>query len=450
MALEASPVPGLFPMAVNAVFFGRLSPGEEPDVHGVPIPAHCYSFFPQVRPGLASGGSVSLPIRWLDDGNWTEHQAKVVHYDPYKGRRLMDLPIAQVGRTSESRLLLIGSRIADGPGYYGRVVAPRDANFGAVIAALGGIGKASWPGGSAGVVPAGELARRLPPELRSRAPLTVSPRSSVQATAPPTRSRSILRPDLTPQEVLSASTGMTSFEDLLGRLRIIASRGPVRTLRAADTGVGYTLETLLGIPANVNQGGGDYRGIELKASRSRLPLDRRGPGRGSLTLMAKTPEWGPNGDRVRLLDRHGYVDANGRFGLYMSIFAERPNPQGWYLEEDPGGRRLWAVRDGSPEVYWTYASLEARIREKHRESAFITAFTQDGPDGETFLYDHLLHCSGPSLENLLRMIDKREVFVDFAIHRTETGGVRDHGFLFRTNHAHLPHLFTSVESFRLI
>ncbi len=214
------------------------------------------------------------------------------------------------------------------------------------------------------------------------------------------------------------------FHELLRRLQSIGAGGPVASLRDGATGVGFTLETLLGIRANVSQGGGDFRGIELKATRSTVPLNRRPRPAGNVTLLAKTPEWGALVDRGGLLNAHGYVDHDGRFALYMSVYAGRPNPQGWTLVDEPAARRVAAARQGVEQVWWTYETLERRILEKHRESAFVTAYAQRQAQGETFVYDHVLHCRGATLTNFLELVNERGVFMDFAMHRNELGGVR--------------------------
>ena len=46
----------------------------------------------------------------------------------------------------------------------------------------------------------------------------------------------------------------------------VSRKGFIKTMRPGDTGVGFTLETLLGIEANSNKAP-DYKGIELKSSR---------------------------------------------------------------------------------------------------------------------------------------------------------------------------------------
>ena len=62
--------------------------------------------------------------------------------------------------------------------------------------------------------------------------------------------------------------------ELLEALKEISARGYLRTLRPGDTGVGMTLETLLGIAANAKKTP-DFKGIELKAKRLKRAPKRR-------------------------------------------------------------------------------------------------------------------------------------------------------------------------------
>ena len=72
-------------------------------------------------------------------------------------------------------------------------------------------------------------------------------------------------------KVLTSVSSDVSNE-LLQKLEQISSRGFIKSMRGGDTGVGYTLETLLGISANSSKNP-DYRGIEIKSSRSRNTKD---------------------------------------------------------------------------------------------------------------------------------------------------------------------------------
>ena len=108
------------------------------------------------------------------------------------------------------------------------------------------------------------------------------------------------------------SIGKDRFGELLSKLQYVAAKGWIATMRRGDTGVGYTLETLLGIRANSSRKP-DFKGIEIKASRV------RGSGK-KITLFSKTPAWGAGG-RVGLLNDYGSFDSNGRWSIYTTTRA---------------------------------------------------------------------------------------------------------------------------------
>ena len=72
--------------------------------------------------------------------------------------------------------------------------------------------------------------------------------------------------------------------ELVTKLKGVYEKGWIKTLRAGDTGVGFTFETLIEIQANSSKEP-DFKGIEIKTSRKN--------GNSNLqTLFSKTPEWG--------------------------------------------------------------------------------------------------------------------------------------------------------------
>ena len=76
--------------------------------------------------------------------------------------------------------------------------------------------------------------------------------------------------------------------DIVKELKKIFQKGFIKSMRSNDTGIGYTLETLLKIKEN-NSGEPDliYKGIpaELKSQRKNAT--------SRVTLMTKTPNWNP-------------------------------------------------------------------------------------------------------------------------------------------------------------
>ncbi len=113
--------------------------------------------------------------------------------------------------------------------------------------------------------------------------------------------------------------------ELLGLLREIANRGPLRAACSGDTAIGRSIETALGIGMNARKTP-DYKGIEMKSYRSTKPEN------GLMTLFSKTPDWKRSilKRSADYLPRFGY-ERNGRRQLYCSVHATKVNSQGLRL-----------------------------------------------------------------------------------------------------------------------
>ncbi len=76
-------------------------------------------------------------------------------------------------------------------------------------------------------------------------------------------------------------TYLLKYEEFLTRLKTIKNNGYVKTHRTGDTGIGKTLEDLLGIVEN-NIAGPDFDVYELKSARKLTS--------SMLTLFTKAPQ----------------------------------------------------------------------------------------------------------------------------------------------------------------
>ena len=87
-------------------------------------------------------------------------------------------------------------------------------------------------------------------------------------------------------KLFSSSIITMSMEanELFSMLKSVSTEGYIKTLRPGDTGVGYTLETKLGIQANNNRAP-DYKGIEIKSGRQRSQRS------GRTTIFSQVPNW---------------------------------------------------------------------------------------------------------------------------------------------------------------
>lgn len=73
---------------------------------------------------------------------------------------------------------------------------------------------------------------------------------------------------------------MITYSEFLKRLRKVKSKGYVKTHRSGPTGIGKTIEDLLGVKEN-NAPGPDGRRIELKSKRKNAS--------NMVTLFTKSP-----------------------------------------------------------------------------------------------------------------------------------------------------------------
>jgi hypothetical protein len=249
------------------------------------------------------------------------------------------------------------------------------------------------------------------------------------------------------RKILDANRpGAAAAEELLGLLREISRKGFVRTLRAGDTGVGMTLETLLEIRANSSRAP-DFKGIELKARRS----GRAGQSSNRSTLFSKVPNWrlSPVGSAMGLLERRGYVEG-GRLQLYQTISGKAPNRKGLQLSID--GERDWLIQvfeDPTKQTFehdvtWELPKLRADLAAKHQQTFWVRANCRGQGTTEEFHYVEVRHTRAPLVANLGALIEAGVVTLDYALH-LEGNRARDHGYLFKIHPRSFAALFPPPE-----
>ena len=234
----------------------------------------------------------------------------------------------------------------------------------------------------------------------------------------------------------------SNSEILLAKIKEVNKKGWIKTLRKGDTGVGYTLETELGIRANSNQKP-DFHGIEIKAFRKRSI--------GKLvTLFSQVPNWKKsNTNRSEVLSEYGYLDANERFNLYCSVFGNEKNTLNWKLDVDRINKKINVLNNDKIITFWDFEKIEERILKKHDQTFFIYSDTKLENGNEYFFYNKILITQKASLENFLKLIENGKVCMDFVMHRKKNGTTRDHGFLWRIRSNSIPDLFEKQKTVNL-
>lgn len=245
---------------------------------------------------------------------------------------------------------------------------------------------------------------------------------------------------------------LTSISDtaleLLDKMKAVAGQGYIKTLRSGTTGVGYTLETLLGIAANSSRKP-DYKGIEIKSYRA-------GHGRSNKRdLFACVPNWSLSNlksSRDIVYKRGRYKEERSRWQLYHTIDAVKANSYDLLLEVNDDYLHQGHVGNGKFErdVTWEMAELVRRLSNKHSQTFWVAASTRGRGESEEFQYMSVNYTVEPDLLKMQVMLEAGEITVDYLIFELSEGSVRDKGYKFKIKPKYLELLFKSKGRFELV
>jgi hypothetical protein len=221
------------------------------------------------------------------------------------------------------------------------------------------------------------------------------------------------------------------IREFTNKFKQIKELGYIPAKRRGTTGIGYTLETLLGISEN-NNAHPDIEGAELKAHRTK--------NNSMITLFTfNNKAWKmPPLEAVR---KYGSLDKNGRQGLYYTM-SLKPNSAGLFLDVQ---KTEIAVRHVSGEIIavWQLQTLADRFAQKLPALLFVSTFTEERDGVEYFHYYRAQLMKGTSPELLADQLRAENILVDLRLHGKGTMA-RNHGTGFRAYEDKLPLLFNSV------
>jgi len=215
--------------------------------------------------------------------------------------------------------------------------------------------------------------------------------------------------------------------ELLEKLRLIAATGPIRSQRIGDTAVGHAVETALGIAQNSSKKP-DYKGIELKSSRSRSKTRSN--------LFAQVPNWDLSVCKgsPEILDRYGYIDQKGRDALRCTVKTSKANPQGLSLRPNLERGVLDEVWTGDGVVRevatWSISTLCDRLKEKHTETFWLSADEVVVDGNPMFQLRSVIHTDSPDPVAFGIMLGTDQITLDHLIVRKD-GSVKEQGPLFK-------------------
>lgn len=234
-------------------------------------------------------------------------------------------------------------------------------------------------------------------------------------------------------------------DELLLLLNEIASKGPIPAMLNADTAIGRTLETLLGIDINSSKMP-DYKGIELKSYR-----DKKG---NRKNLFAQVPDWNLSKFKssAEILNNFGYSRGED-FKLYCTVSALVRNSQGLTLKLDSKINQLLENSDQAnigDFIAWNLETLHNRLLEKHNETFWIAADSIIIDNKEHFQFKKVEHTRKPIVTQFDILLEQGIITLDHLIKRKPNGSVVEKGPIFKIKPNSLDLLFPPCQSYSLL
>lgn len=218
---------------------------------------------------------------------------------------------------------------------------------------------------------------------------------------------------------------MRGYFLIIKKLKAIKKMGYIKTHRAGNTGVGKTLEDLLGIKEN-NIPGPNAHMIELKSARKNAS--------SMLTLFTKSP-LPPKANSV-LLEKFGYKSkrSNNRKELHTTVSTKEFNT----IKGKPGfkivikGERLNLITANNKIVgYWDKDTLKKSFERKIPKLLYVKADSRGSGSNEEFWFNEAWLLSGFDFGNFIRLLREGTILVDIRIGQYPDGRPHDHGTGFR-------------------
>ncbi|MBU3943013.1 hypothetical protein KKA24_03455 [Patescibacteria group bacterium] len=226
-----------------------------------------------------------------------------------------------------------------------------------------------------------------------------------------------------------------NLETLKRNLQKIKKMGFVKTHRKGDTGIGKTLEDLLGIKEN-NIPLPDIGGIaELKSYRKGA--------KSMMTLFTLEP-LPKGGDRDRmLLDNFGYSKRDNQRSkeLHITLSSKKYNAQRLKLSVEKDKIKVKGEKRRL-NIFWDIKSVEDKFNNKLPALVYVMANVKMINGLEYFHFNEAYLLENFSFELFKKRIRADDITVDFRMYYRPNGSVRNHGTGFRVKTEKLDDCFS--------
>lgn len=225
--------------------------------------------------------------------------------------------------------------------------------------------------------------------------------------------------------------------DLIKKLREIRDKGYVPSTRSGDTGIGHTLETLLGISENNIAIPDIGARIEIKATRRNS--------NNLITLFTfNKGVW--KFPLKQIIEKYGYIDAQGRLALKNTLFYGKTSSINLLLSLKEA-ENIIDIVDSEGNIIGSYDlyNIVGKYMTKLGRVLFCIADTKLEDRREYFHFNEFYLLSETSARKFIEAFKNGYIGIDLRMHIKPNGSVRNRGTGFRIKEIHLKELYEKIE-----
>lgn len=208
-----------------------------------------------------------------------------------------------------------------------------------------------------------------------------------------------------------------SAKELLAKFHALSGQW-IQAEVNADTGVGRTIESLIGINMNSDKTP-DFKGIEIKSIRGKRITNRS-------VLFTQSPNWELSRFKSgrEIVDKFGYINPAG-YHTYQSTVKNLPNAQNLYLNVNNNLEllELKSILKGYEDVaVWQLLTLHQRLEVKHKETFWVTVDSILGNGNEYFMIKEIEHTYNPNIGQFDILLAQGLISLDMSLSRPSGHG----------------------------
>lgn len=228
---------------------------------------------------------------------------------------------------------------------------------------------------------------------------------------------------------------MEGYKEIIKSLLEIKAMSFVKTHRAGNTGIGKTIEDLLGVKEN-NVPGPNHKMLELKSARMNT--------KSMLTLFTKSPL--PEKANSMLLKKFGYYLAKetGKKELHTTVNAVSYNKLngkiGFKIQVKKSKLEL-VSKNKVILGYWDKETLRNCFEKKLQKVLYVKAQNRGNGSKEEFWFKEAWVLGWFDFDGFVKLLEQGIIVVDIRIGQYANGKTHDHGTAFRVHPGNLEKCF---------